>query len=398
MSAPYTLLIADDDPLARQLVIRSLQKEPYEIIEARDGHEAQQLFLVHAPDLILSDWMMPGSDGLELLRFVRSRTEVCQPYFILLTVRDRSQDRVAGLDSGADDYLSKPFESEVLRARLNAGTRLLELQARLRNTVAELEQKNSALEADLKAAARSQRALLPHHLPTTEDITFAFRFRPCHYVSGDSLNVFRLTETVIAFYMLDVCGHGVRAVMQAFALHRQLSPALGLHTLLKLPIPEAPYFRVASPAEVLTTLNQEAHLREEEDFFTLFYALLDTDTNTLSYARAGHLPPLLLRGADSNWLMEGGMPLGISETAHYQEGRLQLQEGDRLLVYSDGAVEARSPEGRFFGIEGLLEVARRTDTLESLLDQAESAAQDFSGRAELRDDLSLLGLAIAPSG
>jgi diguanylate cyclase (GGDEF)-like protein len=125
------ILLADDSVVSRRLLQDTLRKLGYEVVEAADGHRALDL-LMHpdGPRLAVVDWMMPGLDGLEVCRRVRQRTTP-YAYVILLTARDRQEDVLTGLDAGADDFLTKPFDVVELRARLRSGERVLELQEAL---------------------------------------------------------------------------------------------------------------------------------------------------------------------------------------------------------------------------------------------------------------------------
>jgi diguanylate cyclase (GGDEF)-like protein len=125
------ILVADDSVVSRRLLEETLQRLGYEVVLAADGHRALDiLMLPDGPRLAVVDWMMPGLDGLEVCRRVRQRTAP-YAYLILLTARDRQEDVLAGLDAGADDFLTKPFDAVELRARLRSGERVLELQEAL---------------------------------------------------------------------------------------------------------------------------------------------------------------------------------------------------------------------------------------------------------------------------
>jgi len=126
------ILIADDDPVSCRLLDRLLHKWGYEVIAAHSGTEAwEALQAENAPRLALLDWMMPGMDGVEICRRVRARSLQSYVYMILLTANDKVGNLVEGLESGADDYLTKPFHPQELRARLRVGLRMLNLESNL---------------------------------------------------------------------------------------------------------------------------------------------------------------------------------------------------------------------------------------------------------------------------
>ena len=126
------ILIADDDPVSSRLLDRLLVKWGYEVIAAHDGIEAWEVLQAeNAPRVALLDWIMPGIDGLEICRRVRARSGQLYVYIMLLTANDKVGNLVEGLESGADDYLTKPFHPQELRARLRVGLRMLDLESRL---------------------------------------------------------------------------------------------------------------------------------------------------------------------------------------------------------------------------------------------------------------------------
>jgi sigma-B regulation protein RsbU (phosphoserine phosphatase) len=132
-------LIADDDRIATARLSRALANWHFDVSLAHDGESAWSLAQSQAPQLAIVDWMMPALDGPALCRRIRQDATTAHMYLILLTSRDSRADVVAGLDAGADDYLVKPFDPEELRARLHVGVRVLTLQERLADRIAELE-------------------------------------------------------------------------------------------------------------------------------------------------------------------------------------------------------------------------------------------------------------------
>jgi DNA-binding response OmpR family regulator len=123
------ILIAEDNSTSRLILESILVKWNYEVISARDGDDAwEKLQEKDAPRLMILDWMMPGKNGVELCRELRTRDNVGSMYIILLTSRDDKNDIVEGLNAGADDYIAKPFDKDELRARIDVGRRMVELQ------------------------------------------------------------------------------------------------------------------------------------------------------------------------------------------------------------------------------------------------------------------------------
>ena len=134
------ILIAEDDPVSRRVLESALVKLGYDVVSTSDGKAAREILLsVDAPRLAILDWMMPESDGVDVCKAVRAVPTDSPPYIILLTAKTSKDSIVEGLDSGADDYVTKPFDRAELRARLQVGRRILELQTTLTERVRELE-------------------------------------------------------------------------------------------------------------------------------------------------------------------------------------------------------------------------------------------------------------------
>lgn len=142
------ILIADDSPTPRLILRRELERLGHECVVAQDGNEAWELFQRSIPDVVVSDWMMPGMDGDELCRRVRSHAAAPYAYFILHTSLDDRRYVVQGMEAGADDYLTKPFDPDELTSRLISAARVTVLHRRLARQQAELERLNDMLFED----------------------------------------------------------------------------------------------------------------------------------------------------------------------------------------------------------------------------------------------------------
>jgi DNA-binding response OmpR family regulator len=135
------VLIAEDDLVSRKMLEATLTRWGYEVVITCDGESAwKALASEDAPRIAILDWMMPNLDGVDVIRRIRERVHGEPPYILLLTAKGNKEDIVSGLEAGADDYVIKPFDREELRARLQAGIRILNLQAQLQARVHELEE------------------------------------------------------------------------------------------------------------------------------------------------------------------------------------------------------------------------------------------------------------------
>ena len=159
--AKPTILVAEDESALVTLLRYNLEREGYRVVEARDGEEALLLAAEETPDMVILDWMMPQLSGIEVCRRLRQRQETRNVPILMLTARGEETDRIRGLDTGADDYITKPFSMTELLARLRAVMR------RIRPGLAEDTIKIGDLEMD-RAAHRVRRGGKDIHLGPTE--------------------------------------------------------------------------------------------------------------------------------------------------------------------------------------------------------------------------------------
>ncbi len=381
------VLIVDDDRIALEFLHRQLSSWGYDVAMANGGECAWEMFQKDEYSVVISDWQMPDVDGLDLLKRIRNSQPSYYVYSILLTVKSELQDLILGMDAGADDFLSKPFEPNELRVRLNAGKRIIELERKLSLS-------NAQMKRELSSAACVQRSLLPTRLPSVEQGRFAWNYCPCDELGGDILNVVPLDRSFVALYLLDVAGHGVAAALLAVALSRLLTTTSNASSLIRERLNTHPGYRIVPPHEVLTQLNQRFFVDlGGEKFFTMMYGVLNLETQKLCYASGGHNPSLLLsRDGSVKKLGSTGPLLGVFEDAEFEEIELQMMPYDRLLVYSDGLTEAENSQGEPFGLERVIKLAQnsKNGTLQDTLDLVIKSVQDWTQASGLQDDVSCL--------
>ena len=394
------VLIAEDDPVSRTVLRKTLERWGHDVIAAPDGERAWAAFQDEAFPVVISDWMMPGLDGLELVRRIRHHRQNGYVYTILLTARSQKEDIVEGMEAGADDFVTKPFDAGELHARLRAGERILSLEHSLASRNRQLEAANDRMQHDLEAAAQIQKSLLPQRLPAVAGLDFAWAFRPCDELAGDILNILRLDENHLALYVLDVSSHGVPAALLAVTLSRLLTPLMYQSHLLKEPCDESGKgYRIVPAREVGNQLNRQFPMDPTSgQYFTLLYGVLDLTTREFTYVQAGHPGPVLFEGDKrSAAVLEGsGLPIGFDEATSYSEYQQPLATNDRLYIYSDGVPELCSPDGEQFGEARLLDAIESSvsATLKESLALIEEQLEAWCGTAGFKDDVSLLALEI----
>jgi sigma-B regulation protein RsbU (phosphoserine phosphatase) len=389
-------LLAEDDPVAGHILQANLERWGYETYLIEDGSVAWDHYDAEPFSIVITDWMMPGLDGLDLVRRIRARESQTYTYVMLLTSRTEVSDVVEGLDAGADDYLTKPVELDELRARLRAAERIISLEQDLAARNTELAQANVRMREDLEAAANVQQALLPEKIPEFEGIRFAWRLDPCEELAGDTLNVFPLTDRYAAFYLLDVSGHGVAAALSSVTLSRVLVPVQGRGSILvRMADGEA---TVVPPAVLARRLNRQFERgMAHGQFFTFLYGVFDREARELHYVSAGHPGPVWLRADGALQVLDAtGPPLGILPHVDIQQKTLSLSPGDRIFVYSDGLTEARPASGEQFGLPRLLQIVEqhREAPLMEMIGNVFEGVQAWSGSQAFEDDVSCLALEI----
>ena len=388
------IMIAEDERITRRKLQRQLEKWGHEVTAAEDGRQAWQQFQRHNFEIVVTDWDMPHMDGHQLIKNIRGGEQSHYVYIIMLTGRSETSDLVAGMEIGADDFLSKPFDRNELRVRLNAGERIIRLERKLALQNAQLSKANEKMKMDLNAAAKVQQELLPKELPDTPHALFAWHYQPCDELGGDILNMFMLDDHHVAMYLLDVCGHGVPSALLSVSLSRVLTARDVKSSVLVTNDPKTNVLQVNTPADVAQRLNRQFP-SESQDFyfFTMAYAVLDTRTHIMRYVLAGHPGPILVRpGQNPEPVVGKGMPVGVVDDATYDEYELQLRKGDRLYFYSDGITEAENEQNVMLGTEGFINLISQTsqEALEESLHACIAALQQWCGSCPFQDDVSLL--------
>jgi PAS domain S-box-containing protein len=219
-----------------------------------------------------------------------------------------------------------------------------------------LRRANEQMLRDLEEAAAIQEAWLPQSLPQVPGYRFAWRFRPCTELAGDGLNVVRLDERHVGLYILDVSGHGVPAALLSASLNRMLSP-LPEQSCLFMPAADgAEGFVPAAPARVAKVLNRQyAAGPKTGKFFTILYGVLELETRRFRYVTAGHPPPVRITADRAHICpLADGLPIGVVSDYEFGQRTVQLEPGDRLLVYTDGAFEAIDADDQEMGEKRLL--------------------------------------------
>ncbi|NEO32437.1 MAG: SpoIIE family protein phosphatase [Symploca sp. SIO3C6] len=371
------ILIIDDDPAIQMLLKRTLHSQGYKVSVASNGEEGLAQARQLRPGLVLCDWIMPRMNGLEVCRQIKATPALSTTIFILLTSLGSVEDRVKGLDAGADDFLCKPIEIAELQARVRAGLRLHQLSRDLKN-------QKQLLETELAEAADYVSSLLPDQI-SEKPVTIGSRFIPSRQLGGDGFDYYWLDSENLAVYLLDTSGHGLRAALPTISV---------LNLLRSRALPKINYYQ---PSDVLRGLNETFQMTQRNDkYFTIWYGVYNRAQRQLTYASAGHPPAILLSGTANSFiqvkrLKTVGLPVGMFPDADYVDQICEVTQQSTLYIFSDGIYEINQGDGTIWGMEQFIQllVECRSNT-NSKLDQILHTLQAINPKDDFDDDLSLL--------
>ena len=392
------VLVVDDSRAQRRLLVRALQKWGYDAVEAASGETALAMARTASFDIVISDWMMPGMSGVEFCRAFRALSDGRPAYFILLTAQSESEVLAEGLESGADDFLSKPFNAIELRARLRAGERMVNAQkdlsaknAALSAALESLSDAYAAIDRDLRGARRFQEGLVPERHLSLGDYEVSMLFRPSGHVGGDLVGHFRVGETGLGVYSVDVSGHGVASALMTARLAGYLGDGAPERNVALEPDGTGG-FRMAAPEISLARLNRIFQSDADGDhYLTLSLAHLDTGTGEVILCQAGHPSPVVQRADGTVAFLEMfSTPIGLLEEGEFCTRRLVLEPGDRLMLYSDGLTECPGAGGALLDEDGLSRILVGASGLRgtALVEALFSGLVSHRGSMEFLDDLS----------
>jgi phosphoserine phosphatase RsbU/P len=364
------ILIVDDDPSGLDILQARLAAQHYDFVSATDGEMALAMVADRQPDLILLDVMMPKIDGIEVCRRVKSTPDLPFIPIIMVTAKTDSRDIVAGLDAGADEYLTKPYSHSALIARVKSMLRIKSLHDQV------LEQ-SVQLERQLKTATTIQSLFWPK-IPALGGGGHVWAVSvPAGYVGGDLYDIISLPDGSLLIYVADISGKGVPAALLMAALSTTIRSEIQIATEID---------------RLLEGVNDSMYrlMAGEGYFATAVLIRYWPSSGKLEYTLAGHFQPLwIVDGKIVELPLSGGMPLGVQKGVQYQKGEIVLENGQSVLLFTDGLVEAETEGGEQFTKSRLVDYLEGCDGPpwgEGLLQRIEA----WRGGCAPNDDLTLL--------
>ena len=389
--AAAALLVVDDNEDNRYTLTRRLAREGYvNVTTANDGRQALDLLRTQRFDLVLLDIMMPELNGYQVLEHLKVDAMLRHVPVIMISAVEELESVVRCIELGAEDYLPKPFNSTLLRARVGACLEKKALRDEVRSSLERLER-------ELRAARELQLGMLPVKFPewsAMHPIEVHALIDPAREVGGDLYDFFYAADGAFCFLVGDVSGKGAPAAMFMARTRSLVRMAATLWGNL------GP--RAGTPAQIMSAVNRELCLDNRDRMFvTLFLGMLDPQTGMLAYSNAGHPLPHVLRASGGNARIDGKpeVPLGVRVDCEYQGRSLALRRGDAIFVCTDGVTEAMNESGDHYGDERLNEDLRAVCELspEGMLRTVKEHVDAYTGSAPKADDVAMLALRWEPA-
>ncbi len=387
-----TILIIDDSYFMITLLETILKDNGYNTLTAKDGATGLEQVQSSFPDLILLDIIMPNLDGYEVCQKLQANDDTRDIPIIFLSAKTEAEDKVKGLQLGGSDYITKPFDKGEVLARVQTHLKIKRLTRDLINTNSVLRENQARLEEDLNAASAIQRSLLPQTAQTNPRLDISWQFRPSEKIGGDIFNLIPIKEDFLEFYILDVSGHGVPAALIAVSVSQALQPHSNLVIKAKSRSSNTTQ-EINSPDNVLKYLDEEFPIERFDKFFTIFYGVLDFRKGLLSYSNAGHPPAYLIKSNGELLNLEKGGPIiGLQDILPFDMEKIELDTGDKLLLYTDGVTEYENTQHKMYGEKRLLETLHqaREKPCAHLVKDLYNDLLNFGNGAAPKDDISLL--------
>jgi sigma-B regulation protein RsbU (phosphoserine phosphatase) len=367
------ILLVDDNPTNLQVLFQTLDGRGYNLLVAKNGEIALNIARKALPNLILLDIMMPGIDGYEVCRQLKADPLTREIPVIFLSALVDTKDKVQGLDLGAVDYVTKPFQPEEVIARVNTHLTIYRLKRKV-------QAQRDELEDELQSVAEEQRKLLPKQLPRIDGLKMSVFYQTSRYAGGDYYDVIKLPDHQWGFMMADAAGHSTSAAV-----------LVAMTCTLFRSYPEPP----TDPAKVLKDINQHLCSLSDKSFLTALYMVYDAQSHQLRIARAGHPLPVLFRPQDAKAIeldCKGVWPLAIDPYGDVPLTEATLQPGDRLMLYTDGITERFSPEGECYEVERLCEQFAKDngDDPQQMMTALIDDVNRFAGQLPPDDDQAVL--------
>jgi sigma-B regulation protein RsbU (phosphoserine phosphatase) len=374
------LLIVDNDQLSRDILSRNLKREGYAVETETDGVRALERLAEGKFDLVLWEVALPGLSGLELLTRIKKDGALQHIPVVLLSEQAETENVIRCIEAGAEDYLPKPFNPALLKARIRGCMERKTLRDQEQRLLATIKTQQERLTSEINEASAYLQSLLP--APVAEPFAVDWRFLPCSELGGDAFGYRWIDDDHFALYLLDVCGHGVGAALLSVA---------ALNVLRSGAMPGTDF---RNSEQVLSAMNRAFPMEEHNDrYFTLWYGVYQKSTRKLTYGSGGHPPALLVIPGEPapKVLAAKGMMIGGMSGSRYVAQACEIPHGARLFLFCDGAYELTCADGRPYTFDEFADVLTKLPAnIPVDLDRLVAQIRTLNDSKPLDDDLSLI--------
>ena len=406
------ILVVDDNPSNLDLFFQHLTRKGHAVTTCLSAKEALVLLKSQSYDLILLDLLMPETNGDQFLEYLKTSAEFQHIPVIMVSALDEFESIIRCIEMGAEDFLPKPFDPVLLKARIGSSLEKKRLRDQEKLYTQQVEALSEMMAKELDKGRQMQKNFLPAHLLTRNGWEFAAYFSPAQQLAGDFYDLFELPGDRLGVVVADVCDKGVgaalfmglfRSLIRIFsgqaALDGLINPSFNLPSGQDLEVNLDNLLNSINfePLESIKLINNYVAINHGEAsmFATIFFGILEPSTGKLSYINGGHEPVFIV---DNNHQLKTklgstGPAVGMLPDLEFKTAEIILQPGDLLLSYTDGVTEAKSPTGNFFGKEKLLKALGSSfNSVDQLMLNIKDSLEEHMGEAQQFDDITLLAI------
>ncbi len=368
-STTHTILAIDDEPINLLILKKHLMGNNYQVISSTNSYEAlDKIENEIIPDLVLIDSNMPDLNGFELTKIIRKRYSLFQLPIIIISNTSFEDERNLAFGAGANDIITKPYNSTELISRINT---YITLKYSIQDN-----QKHLMLENELSMARKLQLKMLPHKKPFLNNIKIVTLYLPMTYLAGDFYDYYE-DSNGLGVLIADVTGHGIPSAMVTAMLKASF------RILQK---------NISDPSLIMKGLNEILYGNDNQ-LLTAVYIYIDIKNKILLSSNAGHPSILLLK--KSRELIEiksKGRLIGFSLSENWELSSTKIESGDRIVLYTDGITETKNYNGEQFGEERLKQIIKDYSYLNNsdMIEATKRTLLDYSFQVNQEDDLTLM--------
>ncbi len=399
------ILVVDDNRMNRIKLSRGLEIQGHRVALAENGMQALKLLKEQVFDLILLDILMPEMDGYQVLEELKIDPELREIPVIVISAIDEMASVIKCIEMGAEDYLPKPFDAVLLKARIGAALEKKQLQDKERLYA-------KSLERDLEIGRQIQSSFFPESLPQIDGWEIVAHFQAARQVSGDFYDAFNLAnDSGVGFVIADVCDKGVgaalfmglfRSLIRAFSelhygtgLPELLDEGVGDHSHRNLEVQQRTDLNHPRALEIILshTNNYIASTHGKANMFaTLFWGIIEPTDGTLSYINGGHESVAVVGPKGVRTTLEPtGPAVGMLPDMVFEAKRIEIDPGEFLVAFTDGVTEARGADGELFGGDKLMHLLNLpAESAENMLNRITASLTAHTAGAEQSDDITML--------